>query len=238
MFAESLLESAGGVRTNQRWTILFSLTLQGALISLLILIPLLQNPGLPRALWSSTVAAPLPPPPLGVSNPGRNAGGPRSPRAPELLLIPPSTIPPGIDPTPDGQGPNTGGTGPDLPRGLPSGVEHSPGPLFDVPAVLPRPAAPPPRRPSIVTEGNVIYRVLPAYPPIAKQIGAQGPVVLHAVIGADGAVQNLRVVSSAHPLLNDAALAAVAQWRFRPYLLNGIPVEVEAQITVNFIMPR
>ena len=62
--------------------------------------------------------------------------------------------------------------------------------------------------------------------------------VLHAVIGADGAVQNLRVVSSAHPLLNDAALAAVAQWRFRPYLLNGIPVEVEAQITVNFIMPR
>ncbi|MDP9264129.1 MAG: energy transducer TonB, partial [Acidobacteriota bacterium] len=131
----------------------------------------------------------------------------------------------------------TGGTGPDLPRGLPSGVEHSPGPLFDVPAVLPRPAAPPPRRPSVVTEGNVLYRVLPVYPPIAKQIGAQGPVVLHAVIGADGAVQNLRVVSSAHPLLNDAALAAVAQWRFRPYLLNGIPVEVEAQITVNFIMP-
>ena len=238
MFADSLLESAVRSRTNQRWTMLFSLALQGGLISLLVFIPLLQSPGLPRALWISTVSTPVPPPPLGVPNGGHSAGGRRPTHALDLVLMPPRTIPPGIDRTPDEQGPNIGGTGTDLPRGLPNGVEHSTGRLFDVPAVLPRPAAPPPRRPSIVTEGNVIYRVLPVYPPIAKQIGAQGPVVLHAVIGADGAVQNLRVVSSAHPMLNDAALAAVAQWRFRPYLLNGIPVEVEAQITVNFIMPR
>lgn len=237
MFAESLLESAGGVRTNQRWTVLFSLALQGAFISLLVLIPLLQNQGLPRALWTFTVATSVPPPPRGVPNPGHNAGGRRPPHAVNLVLMPPRTIPTSTDRTPDAQGPNTGGTGPDLPQGLPNGVEHSTGPLLDAPAVTPRPVAPPaPRRPSIVTEGNVIHRVLPVYPPIAKQIGAQGPVVLHAVIGADGAVQNLRVVSSAHPTLNDAALAAVAQWRFRPYLLNGVPVEVEAQITVNFIM--
>jgi len=237
MFAESLLESAGGVRTNQRWTMLFSLALQGAFISLLLLIPLFQNQGLPRSLWISSAATPVPPPPRGVLNPGHNAGGRRSPDAVNLVLTPPRTIPAGINRTPDGQDSNPEGLGPNLPLGLPSGVDHSTGPLLDAPVVTPRPVAPPPpRRPSIVTEGNVIHRVLPVYPPIARQIGAQGPVVLHAVIGADGAVQNLRVVSSAHPTLNDAALAAVAQWRFRPYLLNGVPVEVEAQITVNFIM--
>ncbi len=239
MFAESLLESAGGVRTNQRWTLLFSLALQGACISLLVLIPLLQNQGLPRALWISTVATPVPPPPRGVPSPGHSAGGRKSPGAINLVLTPPRTIPTSIDLTSDAQASNTRGVGPGWPVGVPNGVEHSTGPLFDAPAVTPRPAAPPAtRRPSIVTEGNVIYRVLPVYPPIAKQIGAQGPVVLRAVIGADGAVQSLRVVSSAHPTLNDAALAAVAQWRFRPYLLNGVPVEVEAQITVNFIMSR
>ncbi len=237
MFAESLLESAGGVRTNQRWTMLFSLALQGAFISLLLLIPLFQNQGLPRSLWISSAATPVPPPPRGVLNPGHNAGGRRSPDAVNLVLTPPRTIPAGINRTPDGQDSNPEGLGPNLPLGLPSGVDHSTGPLLDAPVVTPRPVAPPPpRRPSIVTEGNVIHRVLPVYPPIARQIGAQGPVVLHAVIGADGAVQNLRVVSSAHPTLNNAALAAVAQWRFRPYLLNGVPVEVEAQITVNFIM--
>lgn len=239
MFAESLLESAGSVRTNQRWTLLFSLALQGAFISLLVLIPLFQNQGLPRSLWISSAATPVPPPPRGVLNPGHNAGGRRSPDAVNLVLTPPRTIPTGIDQTPDAQGPNTEGLGPNLPLGLPSGVDHSTGPLLDPPAVTPRPTAPSTTpRPSIVTEGSVIHKVLPAYPPIARQIGAQGPVVLRAVIAKDGTVESLRVVTSAHPTLNDAALAAVAQWRFRPYLLNGVPVEVEAQITVNFIMSR
>jgi protein TonB len=141
--------------------------------------------------------------------------------------------------TSDAQGSNIDGTGPDLPPGLLNGVDHATGPLLDPPGVPSHPTAPATTpRPSFVSEANVIYRVLPVYPPIARQIGAQGPVVLRAVISRSGTVESLHVVSSAHPLLNDAALAAVAQWRFRPYLLNGVAVEVEAQITVNFTMSR
>lgn len=237
MFAESLLESSGGVKTSQRWTMLFSLALQGALISLLVLLPLFQNQGLPRLLLISPMATTVPPPPRGVPHPGHSAGGGKSPAAINLLLPPPSSIPRDIDITPDGTGSNSDGPGPDMPVGLPWGVDHSSGPAVDPPAAPPRPAAPPaPRRLSIVTEGNVLYRVLPVYPPIARQIGAQGPVVLRAVIARDGTVESLHVVSSAHPTLNHAALEAVAQWRFRPYVLNGVAVGVEAQITVNFIM--
>lgn len=238
MFAESLLESVGGRRTNQRWTALASLSLEAAVIGVLILLPLLENQGFPRALWISSPTATVPPP-RGVRNPGHNAGGHRSPDAVSLVLLPPSSIPRITDLTPDGQGPNSDATGPDMPLGLPNGVDHSPGPMFDPPGAPPRPTAPStPPRPSFVSEANVVYRVLPVYPPIARQIGAQGPVVLRAVIARDGAVDSLRVVSSAHPTLNQAALEAVSQWRFRPYLLNGVAVEVEAQITVNFILPR
>lgn len=239
MFRESLLESAGGVRTNQRWTMLFSLALQGAFISLLVLIPLFQNQGLPRSLWIASTATPLPPPPRGVPDPGIRGGGGRPPSVTSLVLAPPSSIPHGVDLTPEGQGPRSSYPGSNLPPGVPWGVPNSIGPVLPA---APVPAAPPTApvspRLSIVTEGNVIHRVLPAYPPLARQIGAQGPVVLRAVIATDGTVESLRVVSSAHPVLNDAALAAVAQWRFRPYLLNGVAVEVEAQITVNFIMAR
>lgn len=238
MFAESLLESAGGRRTNQRWTALASLSLEAAVIGVLILLPLLENQGFPRALWISSPTTTVPPP-RGVPNPGHNAGGHRSPDAISLVLLPPSSIPRITDLTADGQSPNSDGTGPDMPLGLPNGMDHSTGPLLDPPGAPPRPTAPSaPPHPSFVSEANVVYRVLPVYPPIARQIGAQGPVVLRAVIARDGTVDSLRVVSSAHPALNQAALEAVSQWRFRPYLLNGVAVEVEAQITVNFILPR
>jgi protein TonB len=57
-----------------------------------------------------------------------------------------------------------------------------------------------------------------------------------AIIAKDGSVQSLRVVSSASPMLEQAALDAVKQWKYRPYLLNGNPVEVDTQITVNFVL--
>lgn len=237
MFRESLLESAGGVKTSQRWTTLLSLFLEGLVIGLLVLLPLLENQAEPRLLW--TVTIPVAPPPLGAPNPGARNGGGRTPSATSLVLAPPSSIPHGLDLTPDGQGPSSSDAGTNLPPGVPWGVPDSVGPVLPAP-LLPTslPEAPVSRRISIVTEGNVVYRVLPVYPPIARQIGAQGSVVLQAVISKEGAVEGLRVVSSAHPLLNQAALEAVRQWRFRPYLLNGVAVEVEAQITVNFTMAR
>lgn len=239
MFRESLLESAGGVKTNQRWTALLSLGLEGLVIALLLVVPLMQEQGLPQLLWVSAAAAPLSPPPRGLPHAGPRGRAGRSPRAISPVLMPPNFTPSSIDLTAGGARSSATDTGPSWPLGVPDGVERSTGPWLNPPVASPRPPVPPAsRRPSIVTEGNVISRVLPVYPPIARQIGAQGPVVLQAVISREGMVENLRIVSSAHPLLNQAALEAVSQWRFRPYLLNGVPVEVEAQITVNFTMSR
>jgi protein TonB len=84
-------------------------------------------------------------------------------------------------------------------------------------------------------EGNLIYQVQPTYPPAARAARIQGPVVIKAVISRDGAIENLKVISG-HPFLVKAALDAVSQWRYRPYILNGEAVEVETQVTVNFIL--
>jgi len=84
-------------------------------------------------------------------------------------------------------------------------------------------------------EGNLIHRVQPEYPQLARQARIQGTVVLRAVISREGRIENLQVLSG-HPLLVPAALDAVRQWRYRPYSLNDQPVEVETQITVNFTL--
>ena len=86
---------------------------------------------------------------------------------------------------------------------------------------------------SQLSEGQLLNRVEPAYPHIAAISGIQGQVKLHAIIGRDGRIQSLSAVSG-HPLLVRAALEAVEQWRYRPYVLNGETVEVETLITVNF----
>lgn len=87
-----------------------------------------------------------------------------------------------------------------------------------------------------VAQGLLVSNVAPNYPADAKAARAQGPVVLHAIIGTDGNIQSLNVLSSASPLLDQAALDAVRRWKYRPYLLNRTPVEVDTQITVNFTL--
>jgi protein TonB len=84
-------------------------------------------------------------------------------------------------------------------------------------------------------EGNLIYRVQPVYPTLAKQARVQGSVELRAIISKAGTIENLVVVRG-HPMLSAAAIQAVQQWRYRPYLLNSQPVEVETEITVNFLL--
>ena len=86
---------------------------------------------------------------------------------------------------------------------------------------------------SRMMEGNLIYKVQPIYPALARSARVQGAVVLRAIISRNGTIENLQVASG-HPLLVTAAVDAVRQWRYRPYLLNGEPVEVETQVTVNF----
>ena len=74
----------------------------------------------------------------------------------------------------------------------------------------------------------------PTYPAEAKRIGAQGTVVVEGVIGKDGRLHDLKPVISPHPTLTEAALVAVKKWEYEPYLLNGLPVEVDTEINVMF----
>jgi len=110
-----------------------------------------------------------------------------------------------------------------------------PPPVEKAPAAAPVAAAPEPKpaRISQVSPGVLISKVNPQYPPAARAARVQGAVVMHAIIGTDGTIQQLRVISG-NPLLVNAAMAAVKQWRYRPYLLGGTPVEGETDITVNF----
>jgi TonB family protein len=105
----------------------------------------------------------------------------------------------------------------------------------------PRPATllPPdtPRRIRVggnVQAANLIYQVRPVYPPSAQNSGVEGTVVLEGIIGVDGSSQSLRVLGSIDPDLTAAAMEAVRQWRYRPTLLNGEPVEVLTTISVDF----
>jgi TonB family protein len=93
-------------------------------------------------------------------------------------------------------------------------------------AAMSSPSQPPP---------PLVRQVRPVYPPLAKQARIQGVVVMKAVLAKDGTVQNLTVVSG-HSLLVQAALDAAKQWVYQPTLLNGQPVEVSTQISVNFTL--
>ena len=95
--------------------------------------------------------------------------------------------------------------------------------------------APPERLPlsADVTAGNIISQVQPQYPELARQARISDTVLFEAVIGRDGSIQNLRVVRG-HPLLAPAAEEAVRQWRYRPTMMNGEPVEVVTTISVTF----
>ena len=81
----------------------------------------------------------------------------------------------------------------------------------------------------------LLYQVKPQYPHIAIITRTQGTVLLHAMISREGRIESLQVVSGP-PLLVNAAVDAVRQWRYRPFLLNGEPVPVETQVTVNFTL--
>jgi periplasmic protein TonB len=114
------------------------------------------------------------------------------------------------------------------------GVSHSIG--DSIPVVIPaRPTVAKPLLVSHLSEANLLHRVQPTYPALARQARIQGAVELRAIISKTGTIENLVVVRG-HPMLATAAVEAVRQWRYRPYLLNGAPIEVETDITVNFLL--
>jgi TonB family protein len=91
--------------------------------------------------------------------------------------------------------------------------------------------------PSASTEVNVLYRVEPDYPEAARVQQIQGAVVLEVLTAHDGAVQEVKLVSG-EPLLAEAAIAAVRQWRFKPRVVQGQPIETQTRVVLNFRLPR
>jgi len=81
----------------------------------------------------------------------------------------------------------------------------------------------------------VLKKIPPEYPEAAKKAHIQGQVVLRAIISKDGDVENLQIISG-HPQLVPSAIDAVKQWKYRPYLQQGNPMEVETEIDVNFTL--
>jgi TonB family protein len=88
-----------------------------------------------------------------------------------------------------------------------------------------------------VTAAVIVTRVEPNYPEEARRRRIEGRVVVHAIIGIDGAVKDLEVISGPQEL-TQSALDAVRQWRYKPTLLNGQPVEVDTTIAVEYVLPR
>src|ERR1700757_4474105 len=128
-----------------------------------------------------------------------------------------------------------GGVG-GVPGGVPGGQMGGVigGIISSTPVAVPKAATPQRVRVSQgVSQGLLIKKVQPTYPPLARQARIQGTVLLQAEISKDGTIENLRLISG-HPMLAPAAIEAVKQWRYKPYMLNGEPVAVETQVQVNF----
>jgi protein TonB len=241
MFGNSMLEVSWAQRSRRSWTTLTSFGLQAVIISLLLIVPLLRTVGLPMAKTVSTpislgrIEQPLAPRPAGDSRSITTT------TSPSLTLMQPSRIPQTIavggDEPPaqpvGGPGACVGCTS--IP-GAPEGLQN----IFSVGSRPVLPPAPPtpnvrPFRTSSMLQGSLIHSVQPVYPPLARTARIQGAVVLSAIIAKDGTIKDLRTLSG-HPMLVPAAVNAVSQWRYRPYVLNNEVIEVETRITVNFTL--
>jgi protein TonB len=235
MFEQSLVETTRRVGTRKPMTMLLSLVIQLAVIAVVAIIPLIYYNVLPTSSMTAFLSAPPPPPP------------PPPPPAPmpkvevhrlvsEVTtnneLVAPRMIPHGIAhiveaaPPPPVNIANNAASASDVITGL---ISNAP----------PPPPPPPPPKP-IAVGGDVqaamcISCPKPQYPAIARQAHITGKVVLHAIIGTDGRVKKLDVVTG-NPMLVEAARNTVLQWVYHPMELNGQASEVDTTITVNFTL--
>jgi periplasmic protein TonB len=240
MFEDSLIESGGKLKTKRGLTTSISFVLEAVIVGIMVLIPLLFTEALPKTQLMTFLVAPPPPPP------------PPPPPAAEPVRVvkqvqtdiingelrTPTKIPKKVEMIKEDEAPPpvmagvVGGVPGGVPGGSMGGVIG--GIISSAPVAVPKVATPQRVRVSQgVTQGLRVRYVQPTYPPLARQARIQGTVVLQAEISKSGDIENLRLISG-HPMLAPAAIEAVKQWRYKPYYLNGEPVEVETQITVNF----
>ncbi len=242
MFEDSLIESGGRLSTKRGMTTFISFVLQVMLIGVLVLIPLLFTEALPKTQLMTFLVAPPPPPP------------PPPPAAAPVKVVKqiqtdiingqlrtPTKIPEKVQMIKEEEAPPPMMAASGVVGGVPGGVPGGQmggvigGILSSTPVAVPKAAPQRVRVSQGVTQGLLIRKIQPTYPPLARQARIQGSVLLQAEISKEGAIQNLRLISG-HPMLAPAAIEAVKQWRYKPYILNGEPVEVETQITVNFTL--
>jgi len=239
MFEDSLLESGGRLARRPPWTTTISFAGQAALLACLLLLSLFYTDALPMRTLVSSLEAP-PPPPIAPAPVQTVRAATQPSELHNGTLLPPSRIPSHIAMVHDqpGLADNDAQPFPLVPYGTGNGTGNTTMNelLREVPVAPPRVVTPQKVRVSSgVAQGLLIRQVKPQYPPLALQAHVQGMVVLQAVIGKDGSVQELHVISG-HPLLTGAALAAVKQWLYRPYYLNNEPVAVDTQISLNFTL--
>ena len=244
LFSDSLLESSSSERRRRSLATTLSVIFQCMIIGALLILPLMFTEALPtRLLLTYLVAAPPPPPPpppatavpvakivqTDMLNNGRLRVPTRIPQKIEMIReeAPPPAMAGGV----------IGGVPGGIPGGQLSGV------IGGIISSTPSSAAVTPRLEPVkririsqgVTQGLLVSRVEPVYPKIALYARVTGVVLLKAVISKEGEIKELQATSG-HPLLVPAAIDAVKKWRYRPFLLNGEPVEVETSITVTFQM--
>ncbi|MGA9978749.1 MAG: TonB family protein [Candidatus Sulfotelmatobacter sp.] len=240
MFTGSLLQASADQRLRRSWTTLSSFGLQTLAMGLLLLLPLVRPGGIPLLHRLATPVS------LGQSVPDappmRARAGSATPSPSNLLnnrVMEPTRIPTGVTPIAEDEPPQPfgalgTGAAPGARSGGPNGIPSLGG--GEATPVLAKPPAPPhPIRVSHMSPGSLLYQPQPVYPPLARAARVEGPVVLAALISKDGTIENLRVLAG-HPMLVRSAVEAVSKWRYRPYILNSEPVEVETQITVNFLL--
>lgn len=236
MFEDSTFESTGRIRTRSRGWMFAALALNSTILLALVLVPLIYPEALPRQamLFLMEIPPPAASTPPSTPHPVQHPSTSPATDAPNPFTAP-THIPIGIVRTPDAGPAPTGPIG-----AIPTGSSD---PFGIGDAFHPQPQArvlPPQPKASVlltssIAAGLLIHKVIPNYPSLAKAMHIQGTVILAATIGKDGAIANLRVLSGP-AVLQESALDAVSQWRYRPYLLNDQPVEVETTVNVIFTL--
>jgi len=235
----STLDSSWHECSRRGFTTLTSFGLQAVLVGALLILPLLRPQGSPSLRQLSTPISLAQPVGDFVADRTRSGGNVATPGSPaEIVLRLPTRIPNTSPSCGDDAPPAVGGrSGPYIP-GAPAGPGSMDGMFGSGMGTRPIMSAAPvvvagPVRLSHMSEGDLVRKIVPTYPPLARTARIQGTVILQAMISKLGTIEDLRLLSG-HPLLAPAAIEAVRQWRYRPYILNNQPVEVETQITVNF----
>jgi protein TonB len=249
MFADSVLEF-GVQRKRKALATTVSFMLNCLAIGGLLLVPLVFTEELPKAQLLTFLVAPPPPPPppppaaeqqiakvvRQIQSDLLSTGSLRTPaRIPQKVqMINEEEAPPPMPVSSGVIGGVPGGVPGGQMGGVIGGIINSASRLSTAPKFVPAT----PQRVRIsqgVTKGLLFRRVEPVYPPLARAARVQGDVVLKAIIDKNGDIQDLQLISG-HPMLVPGAIAAVKQWHYKPYLLNGQPVEVETTITVIFTL--